>query len=59
MKTGKIVGLTVAAVFGLVLLVCVAMSSHMKKQVAIGHDIKPSGRQARPSCEQRHVITLC
>ena len=37
MKTTKIVGLTVTAVLGLVLLACVAMWSHMKKQADIGH----------------------
>ncbi len=37
MKTTKIVGLTVAGVLGLVLLVCAAMWSHMKKQAAAGH----------------------
>ena len=38
MKTGKIVGLTVAAVLGLVLLICdPAMWSHMKTQAATGH----------------------
>lgn len=37
MKTGKVVGLTVAAVLGIVLLVCAVMWSHMKKQAAAEH----------------------
>lgn len=41
MKTGKIVLLTTGAVLGAVLLVCVAMWSHMKKQAA-AHDHHPA-----------------
>ena len=37
MKTGGIVGLTVAAVGGFVLLACVVMWSHMKTHAAAGH----------------------
>lgn len=36
-KTTKIVGLTVAGVLGLVLLVCAAMWSHVKKHADIWH----------------------
>ena len=35
MKTGKTIGLTVAAVLGAVLLVCAVMWSHMKKQASV------------------------